>query len=204
MKRKGILLFLPLLIFCLTASVSWAADDCTAVYSDGSVRFSLATGSPGELGLLEELAKAFNQKHGTSMCWRKAGSGKSLKLLNENKVDLVMVHAPAAEKQAVQKGWAIKRTLISSNEFYIVGPKGDPAGIANARSAAEACASPPAPPLHSPMRASSLTFWRQRKARRSSGITESRSTAKACTMMPLMPSNMTTEHPCKITKRSEI
>lgn len=49
-----------------------------------------------------------------------------------------MVHASAAEKKAVQEGWAIKRTLIGSNEFYIVGPKDDPAGIAQARSAAEA------------------------------------------------------------------
>lgn len=72
------------------------------------------------------------------MCWKKAGSGKSLKLLQEKKVDLVLVHAPAAEKKALAEGWAIKRTLIGSNEFYIVGPKNDPAGISDAGSAADA------------------------------------------------------------------
>jgi len=51
-----------------------------------------------------------------------------------------MVHAPAAEKQAVADGWAIKRTLIGSNEFYIVGPENDPAGIAEAATAADAYA----------------------------------------------------------------
>jgi tungstate transport system substrate-binding protein len=51
-----------------------------------------------------------------------------------------MVHAPAVEKKAVQEGWGIKRTLIGSNEFYIVGPKNDPAGIALAKSAADAYA----------------------------------------------------------------
>jgi tungstate transport system substrate-binding protein len=51
-----------------------------------------------------------------------------------------MVHAPAAEKNAVKEGWAIKRALLGSNEFYIVGPKNDPAKIARAKSAADAYA----------------------------------------------------------------
>ena len=116
------------------------AGTCKATYGDGGLTFTLATGSPGELGLLEELADAFNAENDTSMCWVKAGSGKSLKLLNGKDVDLVMVHAPAVEKQAVVDGWAIKRTLVGSNEFYIVGPKNDPAGIAGATSAADAYA----------------------------------------------------------------
>ena len=133
----SILVFVSLL---LAVTVSFAKDGCKAVYGDGSNRIRLATGSPGELGLLKVLAEAFNNKHDTSLCWIKAGSGKSLKLLNAKKVDLVMVHAPAAEKKAVQEGWAINRTLIGSNEFYIVGPKNDPAGIKQAKSAADAYA----------------------------------------------------------------
>jgi len=129
-------LIFVLVVFSL--SLAEAKDGCKAVFGKGAHTFSLATGSPGELGLLEELAKAFNKKQGTSMCWKKAGSGKSLKLLKAKKVDIVMVHAPAAEKKAVQEGWAIKRTLIGSNEFYVVGPKDDPAGIAGAKSAADA------------------------------------------------------------------
>lgn len=116
------------------------AGDCKLTFGDGNPTFRLATGSPGELGLLKELAQAFNNSHKASMCWIKAGSGKSLKLLNKKDVDIVMVHAPAAEKKAVQEGWGIKRTLIGSNEFYIVGPKNDPAGIASAKSAADAYA----------------------------------------------------------------
>ncbi len=115
----------------------FAADKCTAVYGTGIHVFSLATGSPGELGLLKVIGTRFNQKYDTRMCWKKAGSGKALKLLKQKKVDMVMVHAPAAEKKAVKDGWAIKRNLIGSNEFYIVGPKNDPAGIATAESAAQ-------------------------------------------------------------------
>ncbi len=132
-------LFLSIFMVMALAGIC-QAKTCKAVYGQGGLTYKLATGSPGELGLLKELADAFNAQHNTSMCWVKAGSGKSLKLLNSKAVDLVMVHAPAAEKKAVKDGWAIKRTLIGSNEFYIVGPKQDPAGIAKAKSAADAYA----------------------------------------------------------------
>jgi len=112
-----------------------AEDACKAVYGSGAVTLRLATGSPGELGLVEVLAAEFNTHHDARLCWKKAGSGASLKLLNGKQVDVIMVHAPAAEKQAVADGWAIKRSLIGSNEFYIVGPTDDPAGIAGAASA---------------------------------------------------------------------
>jgi len=127
------------LVSALATLPAWAAD-CTATYGSGAKAFSLATGSPGELGLLEELAKAFNAKNGSSLCWVKAGSGASLKLLKEKKVDMIMVHAPAAEKAAIAEGWATGHTLIGSNEFYIVGPKADPAGIAKAKDVATAYA----------------------------------------------------------------
>ena len=120
------------------ASLAIASDKCNAIYGTGTHQFSVATGSPGELGLLKVLAEEFSKKYSTTLCWKKAGSGASLKLLREKKVDSIMVHAPAAEKKAVEEGWAIKRTLIGSNEFYIVGPLEDPAGIAVAKSAPEA------------------------------------------------------------------
>lgn len=130
---------LAAILLMLISGVSYA-NGCKETYGDGDVTFKLATGSPGELGLLKELAQTFNEKHNSSMCWTKAGSGKSLKLLETKAVDIVMVHAPAAEKKAVADGWAVKRTLIGSNEFYIVGPENDPAGITGAKSAADAYA----------------------------------------------------------------
>lgn len=135
---KKLLSSVLVFFFLLAGAIAAADEKCTELYGRSDQRFSLATGSPGELGLLEALADAFNKGNGTSLCWKKAGSGASLKLLKGREVDMVMVHAPAAEKKAVQEGWAIKRTLIGSNEFYIVGPKNDPAGIAEAKNAPEA------------------------------------------------------------------
>ncbi len=108
----------------LLASLATAADSFTGVYGTGPDKFTLATGSPGELGLLKALAEGFNKtvQGKATLQWIKAGSGKSLQLLKDKKVDMIMVHAPAAEKKAVQEGWATDRTLIGSNEFFIVGP----------------------------------------------------------------------------------
>lgn len=126
------------LLLLISFSVASAADQCTEYYGNGKNHFSLATGSPGELGLLKVLAEEFSRQNDTTMCWQKAGSGRSIKLLKEKKVDMVMVHAPAAEKQAIAEGWAIKRSLIGSNEFYLVGPASDPAKVSSAGSVAEA------------------------------------------------------------------
>jgi len=134
--RKSIPFALVLIL--ALALPALAQKPCTAVYGDGPATFRLATGSPGELGLLEQLASAFNPDHGTSLCWVKAGSGESLQMLKSGEVDMIMVHAPAAEKQAVEQGWARKRTLIGSNEFYLTGPSADPAGVRGASGAADA------------------------------------------------------------------
>ncbi|WP_353431695.1 substrate-binding domain-containing protein [Polynucleobacter sp. MWH-UH23A] len=107
-----------------------------AVYGKGVKSFTLATGSPGELGLLQALGEAFDKKEGARLIWIKAGSGASLKLLKNAQVDMIMVHAPDAVNKAIAEGWAVNRTLIGSNEFYIVGPKNDPASIKTASSGA--------------------------------------------------------------------
>lgn len=109
-----------------------------ATYGNGANIVKLATGSPGELGLLKLLGDEFGKNENAKMEWIKAGSGVSLNLLKTKQVDMIMVHAPEAVNKAVSDGWATDRTLIGSNEFYIVGPKSDPAKIKTATSGADA------------------------------------------------------------------
>ena len=113
-------------------------QEYAAVYGLGANQLIVATGSPGELGLLKVIADEFARENNVTVLWRKAGSGKSLQLLRDKQVDAVMVHAASAEKKAVTEGWARRRTLIGSNEFYIVGPPGDPAKIRTAKTVVEA------------------------------------------------------------------
>jgi tungstate transport system substrate-binding protein len=58
--------------------------------------------------------------------------------LKASKADVVLVHAPEAEQKAVAEGWAAGSTLIGSNQFYVVGPKEDPAGVSLAATAVDA------------------------------------------------------------------
>ena len=124
------------ILLCL--SLPAAAADEGIRYGAGRNQFSLATGSPGELGLLKLLAEEFGKQADATMLWFKAGTGQSLSLLKEKKVDMVMVHAPTQVAKALQEGWATDKTLIGSNEFYIVGPADDPAGIAAASDSRDA------------------------------------------------------------------
>jgi tungstate transport system substrate-binding protein len=127
------------LLLLLLALPARAAPPAPAeTYGNGPKAFTLATGSPGELGLLKSLGEAFAAKYGATLKWVKAGTGQSLDLLKAKDVDMVMVHAPARVDQAVAQGWAVKKTLIGSNEFFIVGPAADPAGIKALKSAADA------------------------------------------------------------------
>ena len=132
--------------FCASSAVAIAAPRALAqsepkperVWGDGPRQFKVATGSPGELGLLEVLAKQFANSNGATVIWYKAGSGQAMDLLRARKVDIVLAHAPAAEKAAVAAGWATGRKIIGSNEFWIVGPTADPAGLKAATDATDA------------------------------------------------------------------
>lgn len=118
-------------------SLAFGAE-CTERYGKGALELKLATGSPGELGLVKVLAEEFAKTNDITLCWIKAGSGESLSFLKKKEVDIIMVHAPKGEKDALKEGWASDRSLIGSNEFYITGPAKDPALIKDSSSVVEA------------------------------------------------------------------
>lgn len=142
MRIQFLSLFVILVALMLFIPVTQAKEnnkpDFTAVYGDGDSVLRVATGSPGALGLLKELAIPFCQANDCRIKWLKRGSGASLEALHNGLVDIVMVHAPKAERQAIEQGWATGRTLLGRNQFYIVGPPSDPAEIRTAESAPEA------------------------------------------------------------------
>jgi tungstate transport system substrate-binding protein len=142
MRLQRVVIALTVILYGYVVSLSpaHAEEKCAGTYGSGMNKFTLATGSPGELGLLKVLGETFGKDADASLCWMKGGSGESMQMLKDKKVDMIMVHAPDAEKKAIADGWAVNRKLIGSNEFFIVGPAQDPAGIAKAATAAEAYA----------------------------------------------------------------
>ena len=103
------------------------------------VRLKLATTtSTDNSGLLDVLLPAFEQARGIRVDVIAVGTGKALKLAEGGDVDAVLVHAPEAEEAFVRAGFGVSRRLVMYNDFVILGPADDPAGVAQARTAVSA------------------------------------------------------------------
>ena len=87
------------------------------------------TTSTEDTGLLNVLAPEFKKASGVDLRWTATGTGKALKLGESCDVDVLMVHAPDAEKKFVADGFGINRKEIMYNDFVIIGPASDPAGV---------------------------------------------------------------------------
>lgn len=93
------------------------------------------TTSTQDSGLLEFLQPGFKADTGIDLKWVAVGTGKALEHGKNCDVDVLLVHAPTAEKAFVDAGHAIDRRQVMYNDFVIIGPKADPAGIAGKNSA---------------------------------------------------------------------
>ncbi len=87
------------------------------------------TTSTDDTGLLPVLAEAFKKDTGIELKWVAVGTGKALEHGKNCDVDVLLVHAPAAEKKFVEEGHGIDRTQVMYNDFVLVGPAADPAKI---------------------------------------------------------------------------
>ena len=95
----------------------------------GQVLKMATTTSTDNTGLLDYLAPAFKADTGIELQWVSVGTGKALALGKNCDVDVLLVHAPAAEKKFVADGHGVDRTEVMFNDFVFIGPKSDPAGI---------------------------------------------------------------------------
>jgi tungstate transport system substrate-binding protein len=89
----------------------------------------VATGSPFELGLVDELAKAFQSKYGGVVRCIKTPTGPGLDLGKNGLTQITMGHEREATARFVDEGYAAKRVDLMHNYTVIVGPESDPAGI---------------------------------------------------------------------------
>ncbi len=87
------------------------------------------TTSVQDSGLLDFLIPAFTKDTGITMKWVSVGTGKALAHARNCDVDVVLVHAPEAEKDFISGGYALQRYPIMYNTFLIVGPKADTAKV---------------------------------------------------------------------------
>ena len=120
MKRVLLILTCLAIIISFMPGVS-AAEEKTLMMA--------TTTSTDNTGLLDYLIPKFKEKSGIDLKWTATGTGKALKLGENCDVDILMVHAPPAEMKFVSDGFGTDRREIMYNDFVIIGPEADAAGI---------------------------------------------------------------------------
>ena len=142
MKRISSILFLFALLLsaCAPAATSEPAPaEPAAPESPSNATLILATTtSTQDSGLLDVLVPMFQDQTGYTVQTVAVGTGAALKMAEEGNADVLLVHAPASEKALMDAGWGKDRMLVMHNDFVIVGPADDPAGIEGTATAAAA------------------------------------------------------------------
>jgi tungstate transport system substrate-binding protein len=96
------------------------------------------TTSTVDSGLLDALVPVFERETGYHVKYVGVGSGAALEMAERGDADAVLAHAPDAERELETKGVVVNRRLVMHNDFILVGPPDDPAGVRLAGNATEA------------------------------------------------------------------
>ncbi len=137
LRSKKLAAFLTLLtIVALLAGCRAAPTEAPA---SGSARLILATTtSTDNSGLLDYILPDFETRFHADVEVIAVGTGQALKLGEDGNCDVVLVHARAKEDRFVADGFGVNRRDVMYNDFVIVGPSDDPAGIEGLTDAAAA------------------------------------------------------------------
>jgi tungstate transport system substrate-binding protein len=130
-------------LICLAlAAVALAAGAPAAtagrLQTAGASLILATTTSTQDSGLLDVLVPRFEQQSRIAVKVIAVGSGAALRMAARGDADAILVHAPVAERPYVEAGDLIDGRAVMHNDFVIVGPPADPAGIRRATSASDA------------------------------------------------------------------
>jgi len=131
MKRlPHLVLMLLCAVFTLFASIPANAANKTIILA--------TTTSTQDSGLLDTLIPLFEKESGYFVKTIAVGSGQAMAMGKKGEADVLLVHSPDAEKKFMQEESGRSRRLVMHNDFVLVGPAQDPAGIKSAKTSAEA------------------------------------------------------------------
>jgi len=142
---KRITLIAGILLFAISASLiaeGNAEQSNPAVESNNvQMRIKLAsTTSTDNSGLFSAVLPLFEQKTGIGVDVIAVGTGAAITLGMNGDVDIILVHARSRENQFTADGYGVNRRDVMHNDFVILGPSEDPAGIRGMDNASEAFA----------------------------------------------------------------
>jgi tungstate transport system substrate-binding protein len=128
---------LSIILLALVGAMGGVAAACTN--ADAELILATTT-STQDSGLLDVLVPMFEEESGLTVKTIAVGSGAALQMARRGDADVVLSHSPAAEEVLVRDGVGLRRTRVMYNDFVIVGPGADPAGIRDLTSASDALA----------------------------------------------------------------
>ena len=120
-----------------TTAPAEPAEPAAPVPGEGRLVLATTT-STQDSGLLDYLLPMFEAEAGTKVDVIAVGSGQALQLGEDGNADVLLVHSPAKEKEFMDAGHGVRREDVMYNDFVILGPESDPAGIKGMTSAADA------------------------------------------------------------------
>lgn len=124
-------------LFALFLITSFVLVACSKSPENPNLILATTT-STQDSGLLDVLVPDFQEKTGYSVKTIAVGSGEAMKMGEECNADVLLVHSPSAEEDFMTNNFGSDRRLVMHNDFIIVGPAADPAGIKGVPTAIEA------------------------------------------------------------------
>jgi tungstate transport system substrate-binding protein len=131
MKKFNCMMIGALLLACAGVGSALAEDKVLTMSTTTSTESS---------GLLDVLLPEFKKDTGIAVKVLAKGTGAALKDGMDGNVDVVFVHAKAKEEEFVEKGFGTQRYAVMHNDFVLIGPPADPAGVKGAKDSIEAFA----------------------------------------------------------------
>jgi tungstate transport system substrate-binding protein len=122
-------------LLCVVLALASACDSSSGKPTTVDIA---TTTSVVNSGLLDSLLPAFQSETGIVVRVHAAGSGRALEMLNDGVVDLAISHAPHAEADMLARHGDWRYRKIATNQFVVVGPPTDPAGVRDAADIASA------------------------------------------------------------------
>lgn len=123
--------------FFLLASLLFISFFVSTVCAETRIRCASTTSTQNS-GLFDYILPLFKKKTGIKIDVIAVGTGAAIEIGKRGDADVVLVHAKEQELKAVADGYFIRRHDVMYNDFVVIGPAGDPAGIRGLKSASEA------------------------------------------------------------------
>lgn len=136
--KKRVYIYIVLLITTLVVGCSAESAKPNESAVERPTLILATTTSTYDSGLLDFILPDFESKHAVAVDVVSVGTGQALKLGEDGNADVVLVHARAREGAFMDAGHGIRRADVMANDFVIIGPADDPAGIGDASDAVAA------------------------------------------------------------------